>query len=104
METARVLTDGTSQTVIIPHAYRFDVDEVFVNKFGDSLILTPVGAWPNAVSTPPGAAPKTLGPSGRQVACAGRLRRAPAAGDPGRIRGRRKMRLLLDTNALLRTI
>ena len=44
METAQVLTDGHRQTVSIPQAYRFDVDEVFVNKIGDALILTPVGA------------------------------------------------------------
>ena len=42
METARVLTDGRNQTVSIPQAYRFDVDEVYVNKIGEALILTPV--------------------------------------------------------------
>ena len=42
METARVLTDGHRQTVSIPQAYRFDVDEVFVSKIGNALILTPV--------------------------------------------------------------
>ena len=39
--TARVFVNGRSQAVRIPKEYRFDVDEVFVNKVGDALILIP---------------------------------------------------------------
>ena len=42
METAQVLTDSRGQLVSIPQEYRFDVDEVFVSKIGNALILTPV--------------------------------------------------------------
>ena len=41
MQTARVFTNGRSQAVRIPKEFRFDVDEVYVNKIGDTLILTP---------------------------------------------------------------
>ena len=41
METTRVFTNGRSQAVRIPKQYRFDVDEVYVNKVGDTLMLTP---------------------------------------------------------------
>lgn len=39
--TAKVFTNGRSQAVRIPKEYRFDTDEVFVNKIGEALILTP---------------------------------------------------------------
>ena len=38
METAKVFNNGRSQAVRIPKQYRFDVDEVYVNKIGDALI------------------------------------------------------------------
>ena len=41
METTRIFTNGRSQAVRIPKQYRFDVDEVYVNKVGDTLMLTP---------------------------------------------------------------
>ena len=41
METTRVFTNGRSQAVRIPRQYRFDVDEVCINKIGDALMLTP---------------------------------------------------------------
>ena len=41
METTRVFTNGHSQAVRIPRQYRFDVDEVYINKVGDVLMLTP---------------------------------------------------------------
>ena len=41
METTRVFTNGRSQAVRIPRQYRFDVDEVCINKVGDTLMLTP---------------------------------------------------------------
>lgn len=42
METARVFTDTHGQTVNIPPKYRLDVEELFITKIGDTLILTPV--------------------------------------------------------------
>lgn len=44
METARVFSNGRSQAVRIPKEYRFQTDEVFINKIGDALVLTPVDA------------------------------------------------------------
>lgn len=41
METARVFTNGRSQAVRIPKEYRFEVDEVFINKIGDMVVLSP---------------------------------------------------------------
>lgn len=42
METARVFTNGRSQAVRIPKEYRFDTDEVYINKIGNAVILTPL--------------------------------------------------------------
>ena len=42
METARVFTGTHGQTVNIPPKYRLDVEELFITKIGDTLILTPV--------------------------------------------------------------
>lgn len=39
--TAKVFTTGRSQAVRIPKDYRFDCDEVTVERDGDKLILTP---------------------------------------------------------------
>ena len=44
MNVAKVFTSGRSQAVRIPKEYRFDVDEVFINKIGDTVMLTPVKA------------------------------------------------------------
>ena len=41
METARVFTSGRSQAVRIPKAYRFTENEVYINKIGDAIVLTP---------------------------------------------------------------
>ncbi|MBR0409316.1 MAG: AbrB/MazE/SpoVT family DNA-binding domain-containing protein [Clostridia bacterium] len=48
METARVFSNGRSQAVRIPKEYRFHTDEVFINKIGDALVLTPVHALAEA--------------------------------------------------------
>ena len=48
METARVFTNGRSQAVRIPKEYRFQTDEVFINKIGDALVLTPARALASA--------------------------------------------------------
>ena len=42
MQTTRVFNNGRSQAVRIPKNYRFDVEEVYVNKIGDTVMLTPV--------------------------------------------------------------
>lgn len=39
--TAKVFMNGRSQAVRIPAEYRFEEDELFVNKIGDTLLLTP---------------------------------------------------------------
>ena len=40
--TTKVFNNGRSQAVRIPKEFRFTVDEVFINKIGDTVILTPV--------------------------------------------------------------
>ncbi len=46
MDTAKVFTNGRSQAVRLPKAYRFDVDEVAVTRIGDLVILYPrVKGW-----------------------------------------------------------
>ena len=57
METTRVFTNGRSQAVRIPRQYRFDVDEVYINKVGDTLMLTPKASL--AVAFDAGAAALT---------------------------------------------
>ncbi len=42
MEKAKVFTNGRSQAVRLPKEYRFDTDEVFINKIGDMVILMPL--------------------------------------------------------------
>lgn len=41
METAKVFENGRSQAVRLPKKYRFTSDEVVVQRFGASLVLTP---------------------------------------------------------------
>lgn len=48
METTRVFTNGRSQAVRIPKQYRFNVDEVYVNKVGDTLMLAPIASLASA--------------------------------------------------------
>ena len=42
MQTAKVFISGRSQAVRIPREFRFDSDEVFINRVGDAVILTPI--------------------------------------------------------------
>jgi antitoxin VapB len=42
MQTSRVFMNGRSQAVRIPAQYRFNDNEVFVNKIGDTLMITPI--------------------------------------------------------------
>lgn len=39
METAKVITEGTTQMVILPENVHIDSSEVYVKKWGDSIIL-----------------------------------------------------------------
>ena len=40
-ETAKVFLTGRSQAVRIPKRFRFDTDEVYVEREGEKVILTP---------------------------------------------------------------
>jgi len=40
-DIAKVFSTGRSQAVRIPKKFRFSSDEVFIEKRGDSLVLTP---------------------------------------------------------------
>jgi antitoxin VapB len=43
---AKVFISGNSQAIRLPKEFRLDTDEVFITKFGDSLILTPrMSSW-----------------------------------------------------------
>jgi antitoxin VapB len=39
--TAKVFVSGRSQAVRLPKAFRFDTDEVYIERRGEQLILTP---------------------------------------------------------------
>ena len=41
METAKIFENGRSQAVRLPKKFRFDTDEVIVQKLGDAVILVP---------------------------------------------------------------
>lgn len=40
-ETAKVFQNGRSQAVRLPKAFRFDTSEVYIEKVGDRVILSP---------------------------------------------------------------
>ena len=51
METARIFENGRSQAVRLPKKFRFDGDEVFVQRLGDAVLLTPkADAWQTFMS------------------------------------------------------
>jgi antitoxin VapB len=39
MQTTKIFKNGNSQAVRIPVEYRFDQDEVFINKVGSSVVI-----------------------------------------------------------------
>ena len=41
MNTAKLFVNGRSQAVRLPKEYRFEGDEVFINKVGDTVVLCP---------------------------------------------------------------
>lgn len=42
MPMTKVFMKGRCQAVLIPEEYRFDVDEVSINKIGEIIVLTPL--------------------------------------------------------------
>ncbi len=48
MDTAKVFMNGRSQAVRLPKEYRFEDDEVYINKVGNVVILYPkTEKWAN---------------------------------------------------------
>lgn len=46
METAKVFWSGRSQAVRLPKSFRFDTDEVYIRRFGNSIVLEPIAdSW-----------------------------------------------------------
>jgi len=41
LSTAKVFTTGRSQAVRLPNAFRFDTDEVTIEKVGNAVVLRP---------------------------------------------------------------
>ncbi len=41
MKTAKIFTHGHSQAVRLPKEFRFDVREVYIERSGEGVILTP---------------------------------------------------------------
>lgn len=53
LPTAKVFTTGRSQAVRLPKAFRFDTDEVTIEKVGNAVVLRPLkddnAAWVNRI-------------------------------------------------------
>ena len=41
MEVAKIFSDGEDQLVMLPKDFRLNGKEVFVNRFGDAIVLIP---------------------------------------------------------------
>ena len=41
MDVAKIFSDGETQMVALPKNFRFNGEEVFVNRVGDAVILVP---------------------------------------------------------------
>lgn len=41
METAEIFENGRSQAVRLPQKYRFNADEVVIQRLGDAVLLVP---------------------------------------------------------------
>ncbi len=48
MQRAKVFSDESDQIVYIPEEFQFNVNEVYVNKIGETLVLTPIAALSDA--------------------------------------------------------
>lgn len=44
MLTAKVVQDGDDQIIVLPDGFRFDCEEVLIEKVGNALILRPVNS------------------------------------------------------------
>lgn len=42
MKKAKIFMNGQSQAVRLPKEFRFDDDEVIVQKFGDGILIMPI--------------------------------------------------------------
>ncbi len=52
METAKIFTNGRSQAVRLPRKYRFDDNEVYIKRVGNTVILIPKNnPWENVVNS-----------------------------------------------------
>lgn len=52
METARLFTNGNSQAVRLPKAFRFQGDRVYVHRVGSVVLLLPVAqAWDSLLAS-----------------------------------------------------
>ncbi len=53
-QTAKIFQSGGSQAVRLPKAFRLDVEEVFIAREGDKIILSPKPlSWDSYFSKPP---------------------------------------------------
>ena len=41
MDTAKIFENGRSQAVRLPQKYRFNADEVVIQRLGDAVLLVP---------------------------------------------------------------
>ncbi len=53
IQTTKVFMDGRSQAVRIPADFRFEEEEVFVNRIGNTLMLTPKSALVSSLRQEP---------------------------------------------------
>ena len=52
MTTAKVFENGRSQAVRLPKEYRFNEEEILINKIGDIVMLIPKGyKWKSFISS-----------------------------------------------------
>ncbi len=52
MDTAKLFTNGRSQAVRLPRAYRFEGSEVFIKKVGDAVMLIPLSqSWQTLIDS-----------------------------------------------------
>lgn len=52
METAKIFSNGGSQAVRLPKSYRFNTNEVFVNRVGNVVMLVPKDSrWENLLAS-----------------------------------------------------
>lgn len=42
MDTAKIFENGRSQAVRLPQKYRFNADEVVIQRLGDAVLLVPM--------------------------------------------------------------